>query len=74
MYCGVNIYLLIVHFLFLPQQGLQAPQHPSSHRTLEALMLTLSQYLATTPMLTTWILQVSVVLLHALPFYLPIGL
>lgn len=43
---------------FWLHQGLQPPQHHSSHRTLEALMLTLTQYLATTPMPTTWILQV----------------
>lgn len=52
---------------FLCHQGLQPPRHPSSPRTLKALTLTLTRCLATTPMPTTWTLQVSFVLLF--PFH-----
>lgn len=44
-------------------QGFQPPRHPSSPRTLKALTLTLTRCLATTPMPTTWSLQVSFTLL-----------
>lgn len=68
---GVQWYWILIVFSLL-HQGLQPPQHPSSHTTLKALKLTLTQYLATTPMPTTWTLQVSVVLLYTLLFLLPL--
>lgn len=58
----------MVDSFFLPHQDLQPPRHPSSHIILEALTLTLTQYLETTPMPTTWILQVSVELTHTVTF------
>lgn len=70
-YHVVNIWkpvLIFFFFFYLPHQGLQLPQHPCPHKTLRPLTWTLTQYLATTSMLTTWMVQVGVVFLHTLPF------